>query len=285
MPLADFDAYKTLLKSNLGGEIFIVDWTSSNYTIRSNDRLMALFRGKRPDNLAAAPTTSVALNNTNTDVAVAPLPNASGKLRIYGYKTAPYQSVNNPNGAMSANLFVDVLNFSGGMNGTITTEQTTNLPTAALTRYTTGEGVMAGLIVWTTVGTTAAGVTVNYTNSDNVSGRTSTSVQFGGANYREAGAVILVPLQSGDKGIRSIEGITLSGSTGTIGDFGVIMFKPLAMSFFSDMNYNSDMDAISTSSVSGGFPELENNACLSMFGFSSSGNMIGALGSVIIGDA
>lgn len=285
MPLADFNAYKTLLQSNWGGEIFIVDWTSSNYSARLNDRLMALFRGKRPGNLATVPTASVALNNTNTDVAVVPLPNASGKLRIYGYKTAPYQSANNLSGNQSANLFVDMLNFSGGMSGTVTTEQTTNLPTAALTRYTTGEGVMAGLIIWLTVGTTSVNVTASYTNSDNVSGRTTTSVQFGGTNYREAGSVILLPLQSGDKGIRSIQSVTLSGSTTTAGDFGVIMFKPLGMCFSSDLNYNSDMDAISTSSVSGGFPELENNACLSMFGFSSSGNMIGALGSVIIGDA
>ena len=42
-------------------------------------------------------------------------------------------------------IIADRLSHQGGLSGTVTTAQTTNLGTAALTRYTSGIGVMAGL--------------------------------------------------------------------------------------------------------------------------------------------
>ena len=44
------------------------------------------------------------------------------------------------------NLACRFLVQSGGMSGTVTTEQTTGLPTVALSRYTNGDGIMAAPI-------------------------------------------------------------------------------------------------------------------------------------------
>ena len=50
--------------------------------------------------------------------------------------------------ARSVIWLADFLVHSGGMSGTVTTEQTTGLPTVALSRYTNGDGIMAALIVY-----------------------------------------------------------------------------------------------------------------------------------------
>jgi hypothetical protein len=122
------------------------------------------------------------------------------------------------------------------LSGTVTTAQTTNLPTAALTRYTSGVGVMASLEITTAVGTTATTATVSYTNSAGVAGRTSPAVTFGGTNDRQASQVQLVPLQAGDVGVRSVESVTLAASTGTAGAFGVTLFRPLAALPWFELN-------------------------------------------------
>lgn len=89
----------------------------------------------------------------------------------------------------------------------------------ALPRYETGDGVRAVLIVTAPIALTAA-ITLNYTNSEGVSGRTSTfnlipgtsigvcatgSGTAGGAGQ----ATPFFPLASGDSGMRSIESVTL----------------------------------------------------------------------------
>jgi hypothetical protein len=66
-----------------------------------------------------------------------PIPDvASGRLSILGGR------MNTAGAAGVCLLLVDLLNISGGLSRTVTTAQTTGLPTAALTRFTGGEGVM-----------------------------------------------------------------------------------------------------------------------------------------------
>lgn len=108
--------------------------------------------------------------------------------------------------------------------------------TQTLPRYTSGEGVQC-MIVCTTPMVANASATLNYTNSDGVPGRTvtfqvlSTTVvgcivssadNSGAANS----ASPFVPLANGDKGIRSIQSITLT--TGSAGFFAIVLVKPLA---------------------------------------------------------
>jgi hypothetical protein len=180
-------------------------------------------------------------------------------------------------------LLVDLLNVSGGLNGTLTTAQTTNLPTAALTRHTTGEGVMAGIVIYTTVGTTATTVTISYTNSAGVSGRTSTATSFGNTGFREAGVLLPIPLQAGDTGVESIESVTVTATTGTAGNFGVCMFKPLAMISLESATGAMPLDSVSTGCIIGSLAEIDPDACLAISAFSAISTSL--TGAVILTEA
>jgi hypothetical protein len=164
---------------------------------------------------------------------------------------------------------MDLLVHNGGLDATLTTTQTTNLPTASLTRYTSGEGVMGAVIIYAVLGTTASTFTISYTNQAGTSGRTSTATQIGAGFYREAIGLIPIPLQAGDTGIRSIESVTLAGTTGSIGNFGVCLYKPLAMLSMETTTATSVLDMVSSGGVIGQFAEINPNACLT-FGIISS---------------
>lgn len=113
---------------------------------------------------------------------------------------------------------------TSGLSGTVATAQTVN--SVAVTRPATGLGAELWLECYTATGSSAVNVTASYTNSDGTSGRTTTSVAFWQAPV--AGQMMQLPLQSGDKGVRSVQTVTLSGSTGTAGDFGVTLVRKLA---------------------------------------------------------
>jgi len=105
---------------------------------------------------------------------------------------------------------------------------------SGLTRYTSGEGVQM-MAVCTVPQTAAATVTVSYTNSAGVSGRTATfyanTANLGTINCAAnatAGAgqrTPFVPLQDNDGGVRSVETITLNASAG--GFISLVLVKPL----------------------------------------------------------
>lgn len=120
----------------------------------------------------------------------------------------------------------DRLIHTGGYSASGAKTITTNLPTPALPRHTDGKGVFAALEIYTQIGTTATSATISYTNTNDVSGRTSPAVVFGGTGFRELGRFIKLPLQSGDLGIKSVESITI-GNTATAGSFGLTLYKPL----------------------------------------------------------
>jgi hypothetical protein len=125
-------------------------------------------------------------------------------------------------------VLCDRLSHQGGLSGTSVAVQTTNLPTAALTRSVSGDGVFAVLEIYTAVGGTPATATVSYTNQAGVAGRTGTA-QIGDTGFSGSHAMCFVTLQAGDTGVRSVESVQLSGSTGTAGDFGVTLFRPIAI--------------------------------------------------------
>ncbi|MCA3597781.1 MAG: hypothetical protein IOC64_06690 [Methylobacterium sp.] len=251
MPLADFQAYENVLRRRAAGD-FQQSLASGSAT-RLTDLAITFLPAP------AVPTASVALGR-NSDRAINGLnPTAgAGRMAILGGRLSP-------SGAGGvALILVDVLNISGGLNGTLTTAQTTGLPTAALTRYTSGEGVLAALIIHTSIGTTTATVTCSYTNQAGVSGRVTPGFVIDGTS-RQAGCLRAFPLQAGDTGIRSVESVTLAGTTGTAGNFGVVMFKPIAMMFANDVEGASAIDCVSSGRMVGQFASYENDACLSCY--------------------
>lgn len=249
MALTDFDEYIALLSDNRAADFQATSVGRPNF-------LSGTFR-----NLLPAPvtrTTSEALDKTS-DLSIGPIPNVgSGRLSIMGARV-------NPGGNSGvAFILIDLLNISGGLTPTVTTEQTTNLPTAALTRHTTGEGVMAGLILYTAVGATITTFTVSYTNQAGTAGRISTATRIGGSNYNGPSQLLPIPLQGADTGIRSIESVTLSAEVGGSGNFGVAMWKPLAMMALNDQQGAHVVDAVSTGGFIGALAEVHPDACLSM---------------------
>jgi hypothetical protein len=166
-------------------------------------------------------------------------------------------------------MVCDRLSHQGGLSGTVTGAQTTNLPTAALTRYTDGVGVMCMLSIYTQIGSTATTVSVSYTNEQNVSAKTSPLVVFGGTGFREVGRGVLIPSASGDSGFRAVASVTITATTGTAGAFGVTLFKPL-VALIVDEQHGVTVNDLITGRIGGGLPEIVDDACLFMFAVSQS---------------
>jgi hypothetical protein len=264
MALADFDAYVDALRRNRAADF------QTTAVAAAVGRSVAMWRSLLP--APAIPTTSVALDKTS-DNSIGPIPDAtSGKLQILGGRF-------NTSGTAGATVVaIDLLNISGGLSGTVTTEQTTNLPTAALTRYTGGDGVFIGIVIYTIIGTTATTISVRYTNQAGTSNRVSTVTSFGGTGFRDVGRLIQIPLQAGDTGVRSVEGVTVTATTGTAGNFGVCLFKPL-MSFSLDSTTGTmPIDAVSSGGMIGSMAEFDDDACLTFMVFTPTSQTVnGAL--------
>jgi hypothetical protein len=126
-------------------------------------------------------------------------------------------------------VLYDRLFHIGGLSGTSTTDQSVQGSPAspALTRNTGGEGNIAWYEVYTQIGTTSATLTMTYTNQAGTAGRTAT-INIGATGFREVTRVQRIPLATGDSGIRAVEKVALSASTGTAGNFGITIARPLA---------------------------------------------------------
>lgn len=266
MAIADLDAYKDALRS--GREIVPLNISTATVVAgRAHD----LWRSSVP--LGAIPTTAV-VPDTDTLGALGQRDAGSGlQNSIIGYRL----SALNP----GVYIICDRLAHSGGLSGTATAEQTTNLPTPTLTRHTSGVGVMIGLTIYTGVGSTATTVSAKYTNQSGTGSRATPLVQIGASNFNAANRMILLPLQDGDSGVRSVEGVTLTATTGTVGNFGVTLFKPLYVICVESLSGVSSGGFV-TGLSAGGIPAVENGACLFPISFGASTNA--ACGGTIIFD-
>jgi hypothetical protein len=150
----------------------------------------------------------------------------------------------------------DRLSHMGGLNSTLLTSQTVN--TAALTRYTNGVGVHAFIHVYGQIGATVTYATVVYTNQSDVGSRTG-YVNLGGTGAREVDRFISIGLQEGDTGVKSVESLTMAATTGTAGNFGVVLVKPLAL--WAVMEPHNGISDIVTG-LMGQAPVIQNDACL-----------------------
>jgi hypothetical protein len=211
----------------------------------------------------SAPTTATACSRSTAGALNVDIANSAGSNKLYfigstleNYNTIWYRSF----------LLVDRLSHQGGLSYTLTTTQTTNLPTAALTRYTDGSGVMIGITTYGALnaGFTGGTVTMSYTNQSGTSGRTAVATTMPAGNARAIGTFGIISLQSGDTGVRSVESVT-SSITATSGTFGVCLFKPLGIVSFTDtcIYFNNFIDG----GFMGGIPEIIDDACLSLIGF------------------
>jgi hypothetical protein len=121
--------------------------------------------------------------------------------------------------------------------------------TVTLPRYTTGEGVQV-LAVSLAGRTGGQQFNFSYTNSDGVSGRTSATVfqnnssaigtLQGGGSAANASAIAFIGLQSGDRGVRSIQSVTMLGVDS--GLFALVLVKPIATTLIRGIDAPVEID-------------------------------------------
>ena len=142
-----------------------------------------------------------------------------------------------------------------GFNGTLTTAQSVvGFPT--LTRPdANGVGLEIWIECYTATGATASNITVQYTNSSGVSGRNTVSTAH--ITSMPINRMYQVPLQSGDVGVKSIQSVTLSASTGTVGSFGVTLCRRLSSIAGLVANVGQTMDFTQL-----GLPQIYDNSAL-----------------------
>lgn len=168
------------------------------------------------------------------------------------------------NGSQNFILFYDRLAHIGGLVGNVNTEQSFSL---TIDRYTSYVGNEIWIEIYTAIGS-ATTVKAKYTNENNTAGQQTPLVAIGGAGLQEIYRVIRLPLAAGDLGVKSVESITLTASTGTAGNIGVTIAHPL---------FNMEpVITIGKSFLSDDGPEIpiESNACVTAIYRSVSASLV-----------
>ena len=167
-------------------------------------------------------------------------------------------------------MLVDLLGFYRVTSVTTTTAQTLN-NTVTIPRYTDGAGVQA--FAWNTnavnLGAATPTLTLNYTNSDGVSGKTTPTplpicksaagnshILYSGTGSGKFGPFI--PMAAGDKGIRSIQSLTLSASY-VSGEFSVGLCRPLLSIPITTLGVGAERDLVNQLPS---LPRVYDGACL-----------------------
>jgi hypothetical protein len=155
-----------------------------------------------------------------------------------------------------------------------------------LPRWAAGAGVRMFLMAQSpTIG--GGQFTVNYTNSDGVAGRVTTT-QFCAA-AQPTGALVqaetapgglgcFISLQAGDKGVRSVQSITFSIANGGLG--ALVLVKPTQRHYQREPSATgaegSPAEVESIRERAGLSPEIQDGAFLSFIGRTSAGSASGA---------
>lgn len=202
--------------------------------------------------LGGTPTTTPTTCDSTT-VGGIPFTNPTGGNKSYLGRVALSTSA-----APSHIRIVDRLAHVGGLSGTVTTAQTFAASASLVlpTRGGLGDNVELWAEWYTATGASAANITVSYTNQAGTAGRTSVSTAFGVSTI--ANRMLPLPLQSGDTGVRSVQSVTLSATTGTAGNFGITLVKRIA-----DVPYNAAAGGgMHYGPAELNLPEVADSACL-----------------------
>jgi hypothetical protein len=127
-------------------------------------------------------------------------------------------------------VLMDTLWWNSGLSVTTTTEQTLTAaasPARDNDGSSNGNGVEAGILVTTATTNSSAVTTITYkyTNSDGTAGLVGALPSFPAT--ATAGMLTPLPMNTGDKGVRSIQSITL-GTTLSGGAISLVLFRRIA---------------------------------------------------------
>lgn len=155
----------------------------------------------------------------------------------------------------------DRLCHQGGLSGTVATAQTTNLPLnltgipAERIGLTDFSQLQWWLEWYTDTGAAAANATVNCTFDDDTTGNVVIALS---ATSRASGLYQILPA-AGKKGIKAVNSVTLSVTTGTAGAFGVTCTRYRAGLFTVVANKAEIFDWAALA-----LPDLHEQACLQL---------------------
>jgi hypothetical protein len=123
-------------------------------------------------------------------------------------------------------ILYDRLLHVSGFDGTNTGAQAVG---GAITRNTGGVGNHIWIEIYTATGSSVTTISASYTDQDGNSGQTTPNAVIGGAaaGRQEQARILPLSLATGDTGVQAVASVTLAGSTGTVGDFGVTIARPL----------------------------------------------------------
>lgn len=196
---------------------------------------------------------------------VIPTKATTGALRNFTNPAATgYAGRLSGSGATIGTLIVyDRLWHCSGLVGNVTTSQAISPP--ALTRETTGLGVELWGEVYTAMGATGSVFTATYTNDSNVGSRSASYTMP--ANALSVGQMVPFSLQAGDFGVRSVQALQLSVSTGTAGNFGLTLLRRIAEIPLQSPGLGGVLDAYGL-----GLPTIPADACLALMVMCSATN-------------
>jgi len=202
----------------------------------------------------AVPTTVAA--PTSATVGAIPFTDPGGGRQKWLVQGGLVTLENSNTGACGAITLYDRLLHIGDLDGTVTTAQTVG---GTLTRNTGGVGNKIYVEIYSDIGTTERTITASYTNQAGTASRTTQATIIGG-NYNRAKqhSFFELPLQDGDTGVQAVASVTISASTGTAGNFGITVGRPLAQ-FSNSWRWGDQIDF--TIGLRG-IPEIEAGACL-----------------------
>lgn len=194
-----------------------VDSAAAQATVAG--RYTSLWRYEGSHAGAPVPTTVAAPDNTTDGGLKQTDPGGGRQLWLVG--------ANASCAVLGTLILYDRLLHIGGLSGTSTSAQTVG---GTLGRYTGAES--AGNQIWveinTAIGATGTTITASYTDQDGNTGSTSVAANIGSTGLNEAQRIIPLPLAQGDTGVEAVASVTLTATTGTAGNFGVVVARPLA---------------------------------------------------------
>jgi hypothetical protein len=164
--------------------------------------------------------------------------------------------------AIGGIILYDRLGAISGLSGTSTSAQSVS---SSINRYTSGADAEGGnqvwIEIWTQIGASGTTITMNYTDQDGNSGITSPAVAIGNTGLREAQRIIPMPLAAGDRGVQAVNTVTLAATTGTAGNFGVAIVRPIMVISCPAAGTPAGRDTLSDFPS---MPEIKTDACLAM---------------------
>jgi hypothetical protein len=163
-------------------------------------------------------------------------------------------------------ILYDRIFQEGGFNATATGDQTVqgDPPSPAITRNVSGVGNIMFAEIGTIIGTTSVNLSAEYV--DDLGNTASSTVNIGATGFREANLARIIPFAAGDRGVRAVKKIRLSGTTGTAGAFSIVIGKPIAwipIGVAGGAGWRDYSTGLPT------IPKIEDDACLAFLWVSS----------------